>query len=118
MDEMAQAALKVVEDGKVNISPESAKKSYQRWLSNINDWCISRQLWWGHQIPAYRVIFEGESDVETNESSWVVGRTPEEAQSNANAKFGGDRKFRLERDPDCLDTWFSSGLWPMSILGM
>ncbi|KAK3363671.1 mitochondrial valyl-tRNA synthetase [Lasiosphaeria hispida] len=116
MAEMADAALKVVEDGTVKISPESARKSYTRWLSNINDWCISRQLWWGHQIPAYRVIFEGEGDAEVKDSPWIVGRTEDEAQAKAEAKFA-PRKFRLERDPDCLDTWFSSGLWPMSILG-
>jgi valyl-tRNA synthetase len=72
---------------------------------------------WGHRIPAYRVIFEGEEDLrETDKSPWVVGRTPEEAQTKAEAKYAG-KKFRLEQDPDCLDTWFSSGLWPMSILG-
>ncbi|KAK0725592.1 tRNA synthetases class I-domain-containing protein [Lasiosphaeris hirsuta] len=116
MAEMADAALEVVEDGTVKISPESARKSYIRWLSNINDWCISRQLWWGHQIPAYRVIFEGEDEAEVKDSPWIVGRNAEEAQAKAKAKFG-PKKFRLERDPDCLDTWFSSGLWPMSILG-
>ncbi|KAK4102743.1 hypothetical protein N658DRAFT_514888 [Parathielavia hyrcaniae] len=117
MKEMAEAALNAVEEGKIKISPESARKSYDRWLSNVNDWCISRQLWWGHRIPAYHVIFEGEEDIrETDNSPWVVGRTPEEAQAKAEAKYAG-KKFRLEQDPDCLDTWFSSGLWPMSILG-
>ncbi|KAH6628675.1 tRNA synthetases class I-domain-containing protein [Chaetomium tenue] len=117
MNEMADAALKVVEEGKVKISPESARKSYDRWLANVNDWCISRQLWWGHRIPAYRVILEEEEgERETDKSPWVVGRTPEEAQAKAAAKYAG-KKYRLEQDPDCLDTWFSSGLWPMSILG-
>ncbi|KAK3943951.1 mitochondrial valyl-tRNA synthetase [Diplogelasinospora grovesii] len=116
MQEMADAALKVVEDGKVKIAPESARKSYQRWLSNINDWCISRQLWWGHRIPAYRVVFDGEETPENEQSPWIVGRTPDEAQAKAEAKFPS-RKFRLEQDHDCLDTWFSSGLWPMSTLG-
>lgn len=116
MKEMGEAALQVVEEGKVKISPESARKSYQRWLSNINDWCISRQLWWGHRIPAYRVIFDGEADEEKDNTPWVVGRTPEEALAKANEKYAG-RNFRLEQDPDCLDTWFSSGLWPMSTLG-
>jgi valyl-tRNA synthetase len=74
-------------------------------------------LRWGHRIPAYRVILEGEEDErETDNSPWVVGRTPEEAQAKAAAKYVG-KKYRLEQDPDCLDTWFSSGLWPMSILG-
>lgn len=72
---------------------------------------------WGHRIPAYRVILEEEEgERETDKSPWVVGRTPEEAQAKAAAKYAG-KKYRLEQDPDCLDTWFSSGLWPMSILG-
>ncbi|KAM7205653.1 tRNA synthetases class I (I, L, M and V) domain containing protein [Rhypophila sp. PSN 637] len=116
MKEMGEAALQVVEEGKIKISPESARKSYQRWLSNINDWCISRQLWWGHRIPAYRVVFDGEADDEKDDTQWIVGRTPEEAQAKANEKYAG-RNFRLEQDHDCLDTWFSSGLWPMSTLG-
>ena len=74
------------------------------------------RLRWGHRIPAYRVVLEGEDDVESEKSSWVVGRTLEEAQAKAAEKFG-DKKFRLEQDPDCLDTWFSSGLWPMATLG-
>ncbi|KAJ4298469.1 Valine--tRNA ligase, mitochondrial [Collariella sp. IMI 366227] len=117
MKEMSEAALKVVQEGKIKIAPESARKSYDRWLSNINDWCISRQLWWGHRIPAYRVIFDHEEGLpDTEKSLWVVGRTPEEAKAKADAKYAG-KKFRLEQDPDCLDTWFSSGLWPMSTLG-
>lgn len=116
MKDMADAALKVVETGEVKIAPESANKSYRRWMSSINDWCISRQLWWGHQIPAYRVILEGQEGPEADDSAWVVGKSEEEAQQKAAAKFPG-KKFTLERDPDCLDTWFSSGLWPMSTLG-
>ncbi|KAG7105018.1 Valine--tRNA ligase like protein [Verticillium longisporum] len=116
MQDMADAALKVVESGEVKISPESANKSYRRWMASINDWCISRQLWWGHRIPAYRVVFEGEDASEGDDSVWVVGRTTEEAQEKAAAKYGS-KKFHLEQDPDCLDTWFSSGLWPMSTLG-
>ncbi|KAK3695526.1 mitochondrial valyl-tRNA synthetase [Podospora appendiculata] len=116
MEGMAADALRVVEEGEVKIAPESARKSYVRWMSQINDWCISRQLWWGHQIPAYRVIFEGEDDAETDNTPWIVGRTQEEAIAKAEEKYA-PRKFRLEQDPDCLDTWFSSGLWPMAILG-
>jgi len=77
---------------------------------------LTLSLRWGHRIPAYRVIFEGEDPRETDKSEWVVGRTAEEAQAKAQAKYAG-RKFHLEQDPDCLDTWFSSGLWPMAILG-
>ncbi|KAI0408139.1 tRNA synthetases class I-domain-containing protein [Xylaria palmicola] len=117
MDDMAANALRVVEEGQVRIAPGSAEKSYKRWLSNVNDWCISRQLWWGHRIPAYRVILENQdASDEDEESHWVVGRTPDEAQAKAASKFPG-KQFRLEQDPDCLDTWFSSGLWPMAILG-
>ncbi|KAI1169287.1 tRNA synthetases class I-domain-containing protein [Nemania serpens] len=117
MEGMAAEALKVVEEGKIKIAPESAEKSYNRWLSNINDWCISRQLWWGHRIPAYRVVLEDqETSEEDDETRWIVGRTPEQAQEKAASTYPG-KKFRLEQDPDCLDTWFSSGLWPMAILG-
>lgn len=117
MREMADAGLKAVDEGKITITPESARKSYRHWMSNIQDWCISRQLWWGHRIPAYRVVFEGDSEVETKDSAWIVGRTEEEARSKAAAKFGSSKPFRLEQDPDCLDTWFSSGLWPFATLG-
>ncbi|TGJ86446.1 hypothetical protein E0Z10_g2317 [Xylaria hypoxylon] len=117
MEDMAAEALKVVEDGSIKIAPESAKKSYQRWLWGINDWCISRQLWWGHRIPAYRVIFENQdASTEEDSSPWIVGRTLDEAQAKATSQFPG-KKFHLEQDPDCLDTWFSSGLWPMATLG-
>ncbi|KAL1864623.1 hypothetical protein VTK73DRAFT_5777 [Phialemonium thermophilum] len=116
MQDMADAALQAAEEGKVRISPESARKSFQRWMANVNDWCISRQLWWGHRIPAYRVLLDGESQSETEESVWIVGRNYDEAFSKAQAKFPG-KNFRLEQDPDCLDTWFSSGLWPLGTLG-
>lgn len=116
MKDMAADALKAVDDGRIKIVPESANKSYHRWMASVNDWCISRQLWWGHQIPAYRVVLADESEKEDDNSHWVVGKTEEEAREKAAAKFPG-RKFTLERDPDCLDTWFSSGLWPFSTLG-
>ncbi|ROT37910.1 valyl-tRNA synthetase [Sodiomyces alkalinus F11] len=109
MKGMADAALEVVDKGEIKISPESANKSYRRWMSSVNDW-------WGHRIPAYRVILEGEDVAESDGSAWIAARSPEEAQTKAEAKYSG-RKFRLEQDPDCLDTWFSSGLWPMSTLG-
>ncbi|KAJ3577544.1 hypothetical protein NPX13_g3025 [Xylaria arbuscula] len=117
MADMAAEGLKVVEEGKIKMAPETAEKSYKRWLSGITDWCISRQLWWGHRIPAYRVVIEGEdASAEEDDAHWIVGRTPEEAQAKAAAAFPG-KQFTLEQDPDCLDTWFSSGLWPMAILG-
>jgi valyl-tRNA synthetase len=114
MREMADAALQVVRKGDVKIAPASAAKSYERWMTSIQDWCLSRQLWWGHQIPAYKVLFEDGSA--GDEELWVVERSPVEAAAQAEKQYPG-RKFRLERDPDCLDTWFSAGLWPMAILG-
>ncbi|KAI1430972.1 tRNA synthetases class I-domain-containing protein [Xylaria sp. CBS 124048] len=117
MGDMAGEALKVVEDGRIKMTPENAAMSYKKWLSKISDWCVSRQLWWGHRIPAYRVVMEGQDpSIEDDESHWVVGRTPDEAEAKATSAFPG-KKFHLEQDPDCLDTWFSSGLWPMAILG-
>ncbi|KAI5294322.1 valine--tRNA ligase [Ascosphaera acerosa] len=117
MAELAKPALEAVERGDIVIRPESAEKSYHRWMNNINDWCLSRQLWWGHQAPAYFVCFDGEPrGDEADDSLWVTGRTEEEARAKAEAKFPG-KKFSLERDPDVLDTWFSSGLWPFSTLG-
>ncbi|KAK0703065.1 tRNA synthetases class I-domain-containing protein [Lasiosphaeria miniovina] len=116
MQGMADEALRVVEEGQIKIAPESALKSYQRWLSNINDWCISRQLWWGHRIPAYRVIFEDGNNPQNDDGPWVIARSTVEAVNKAEARFG-PRKFHLEQDPDCLDTWFSSGLWPMGVMG-
>ncbi|KAF9894301.1 valine--tRNA ligase [Aspergillus nanangensis] len=116
MKELAEPAIKAVEDGEIVIRPESAEKSYYRWMNNINDWCLSRQLWWGHQAPAYLVKIDGQDTDDSDGNAWVTGRTEEEAQKKAEAKFPG-KKFSLERDPDVLDTWFSSGLWPFSTLG-
>ncbi|QDS78169.1 Valine--tRNA ligase, mitochondrial [Venturia effusa] len=113
MKDMADAALDVVKKGDLKIAPASAAKNYNHWMSDVHDWCLSRQLWWGHQIPAYQVLFEDATAHDKEE--WIVARTPEEAQSNAADKYPG-RKLRLERDPDCLDTWFSAGLWPMATL--
>ena len=94
MDELAEPAIAAVEDGRVRIRPESQSRRYLEWLRNIRPWCISRQLWWGHQIPVwYR------DDEET-----YVGLEPPEGAG-------------WERDPDVLDTWFSSALWPFATLG-
>lgn len=116
MKDLAEPAIKVVEDGSIKIRPGSAHRNYLHWLKNINDWCLSRQLWWGHQIPAYYVKIEGKSGSTGDDSLWVTGRTEEEALKKAQDKFPGE-KITLERDPDVLDTWFSSGLWPFSTLG-
>lgn len=116
MDSLAEPAIKAVENGEIIIRPESAEKSYFRWLRNIGDWCLSRQLWWGHQAPAYFVEIEGQKGDDADGNLWVTGRTEEEARRKAEAKFPG-QKFTLRRDPDVLDTWFSSGLWPFATLG-
>ena len=116
MQEMADEAIKVVKDGQIKIRPETAEKSYFRWLEGINDWCLSRQLWWGHQAPAYFVEIEGEPADDSEGERWVTGRTEAEAEEKAKNKFSG-KKFTLRRDPDVLDTWFSSGQWPYSTLG-
>ncbi|KAJ2897059.1 hypothetical protein MKZ38_005009 [Zalerion maritima] len=116
MKEMASEALKVVQDGQIRIQPESARKSYYRWMGDVNDWCISRQLWWGHQCPVYFASIEGEESDQSDNSRWFSGKTQEEAEEKAK-KALGDKKFSLTRDEDVLDTWFSSGLWPFSTLG-
>lgn len=94
--------------------PERWAKVYRDWLVNLRDWCISRQLWWGHQIPAWYAISETDGEL-TEDTPFIVARTAEEAQAKAIAQFG--ESVQLEQDPDVLDTWFSSGLWPFSTLG-
>ncbi|CAG8894914.1 unnamed protein product [Penicillium nalgiovense] len=116
MESLVQPAIDAVEKGDIVIRPESAEKSYFRWMRNLNDWCLSRQLWWGHQAPAYFVKIEGEEGDDSDGNLWVTGRTEEDARKKAEEKFPG-KKFSLVRDPDVLDTWFSSGLWPFSTLG-
>ncbi|KAF2099436.1 valyl-tRNA synthetase-like protein [Rhizodiscina lignyota] len=116
MGELNEEAMRVVKEGQIKIRPESAEKNYFRWLESDVPWCLSRQLWWGHQCPAYLVQIGGEKTNPDLNESWVTGRTEEEAQQKAEKKFPG-KKFTLKRDPDVLDTWFSSGLWPFSTLG-
>ncbi len=94
--------------------PERWTKVYRDWLVSLRDWCISRQLWWGHQIPAWYAISETDGTI-TDETPYFVAPTEAEARAAAVAEFG--ESVRLERDPDALDTWFSSGLWPFSTLG-
>ncbi|KOG99587.1 valine--tRNA ligase [Saccharomyces eubayanus] len=114
--EMAKEAIKVVKDGQITITPKSSEAEYFHWLGNIQDWCISRQLWWGHRCPVYFINIEGEEHEGIDGNYWVAGKTLEEAEKKATAKFP-NAKFTLEQDEDVLDTWFSSGLWPFSTLG-
>ncbi|KAF9617189.1 hypothetical protein IFM89_035071 [Coptis chinensis] len=118
---MAKDALDVVFDDdkrKIEIIPKKYSAEWKRWMENIRDWCISRQLWWGHRIPAWYVTLEDDQLKEFGvyNDHWVAGRNEEEAQLQANKIFAG-KKFHLAQDPDVLDTWFSSGLFPLSVLG-
>ncbi|QLL34304.1 hypothetical protein HG536_0G01630 [Torulaspora globosa] len=114
--DMAKEAIKAVRNGDITITPKSSEAEYFHWLENIQDWCISRQLWWGHRCPVYFVNIEGQENDKNDETYWVAGRDLEEAEKKAVAKFP-NQKFTLEQDEDVLDTWFSSGLWPFSTLG-
>uniref|UniRef100_A0A7S3PLC7 valine--tRNA ligase n=1 Tax=Aplanochytrium stocchinoi TaxID=215587 RepID=A0A7S3PLC7_9STRA len=112
---MAARAIESVDKGDLKIVPEFHKATWRRWLTDPHQWCISRQLWWGHRIPAYLVKVQG---IETAEEVWVVGHTEEEALENAVKKVNVDKnKITLVQDEDVLDTWFSSGLFPMSVFG-
>ncbi len=94
--------------------PQRWTKVYRDWLVKIKDWCISRQLWWGHQIPAWYVTSETAGEI-TDHTPFVVAKSEVEAREKAVSQFG--ENVKIERDPDVLDTWFSSGLWPFSTLG-
>ena len=105
MQSLAEPALASVEDGVIKFVPEKFKTTYRRWLTDIRDWCISRQLWWGHRVPAYYLP----------DGSFVVAETADEALSLAREKDPALTAADLRQDDDCLDTWFSSWLWPISL---
>lgn len=100
----------------LEIVPSTHKQTWFYWLENIKDWCISRQLWWGHRIPAYRIILQNQTESNTDAEVWVAARTLDEARSKAEIKLGHS-EFDLIQDEDVLDTWFSSGLFPFSVMG-
>ncbi|KAI0075022.1 hypothetical protein K474DRAFT_1664724 [Panus rudis PR-1116 ss-1] len=113
---LAEEAIRRTKAGELEINPKQSEHEWYRWLEGIQDWCVSRQLWWGHRCPAYLVRIEGQVQDPTDGKHWVVGRTLEEATERA-IKLAGGAKFILEQDEDVLDTWFSSGLWPWGIMG-
>uniref|UniRef100_A0A8D1S6W0 Valine--tRNA ligase, mitochondrial n=1 Tax=Sus scrofa TaxID=9823 RepID=A0A8D1S6W0_PIG len=114
--QMGEQAAKAVVSGALELSPSFHQKNWQHWFSHIGDWCVSRQLWWGHRIPAYLVVEERAKG--NTEDCWVVGRTEAEAREVAAELTGRPgAELTLERDPDVLDTWFSSALFPFSALG-
>tara|TARA_B110000211_G_scaffold83324_1_gene97440 strand:- start:16651 stop:19260 length:2610 start_codon:yes stop_codon:yes gene_type:complete len=109
MDDIVKPALQSVKDGEINFYPSNFVNTYNHWLNNVKDWCVSRQLWWGHRIPAW---FYGQGD-----DDFVVCVTAEEALEKAKSKSGNEALTAedLKQDEDVMDTWFSSWLWPMSV---
>ncbi|MEG1663681.1 MAG: valine--tRNA ligase [Mucinivorans sp.] len=107
MEQLAQPALKAVMEDTIKLYPDKFKNTYRYWMENVKDWCVSRQLWWGQQIPAYYLPQGG----------YVVAETPEQALELARTKSGNSalQMRDLRQDPDVLDTWFSSWLWPISV---
>ncbi|KAH8325147.1 hypothetical protein KR074_003395 [Drosophila pseudoananassae] len=126
--DMAASATEAVRSGALKIVPEHHTKTWYHWMDGIRDWCVSRQLWWGHRIPAYHVSFSDPS-IQTgsvsrlhwradDEQYWIVARSEEEALAKASERFGVEAsKINLKQDEDVLDTWFSSGIFPFSVFG-
>ncbi|PWV07207.1 putative valyl-tRNA synthetase [Trypanosoma cruzi] len=116
--EMARKSVEAVRNKELRLYPSSHEAVWFHWLENIKPWCVSRQLWWGHRIPAYKCSGVVPSN---HEDPWVVARNIAEARSKARAKFNLTdaevEQLVLDQDPDVLDTWFSSAMWPYSTLG-
>ncbi len=119
MKHFADIALPPVMNGEMKFYPEKYKNTYKNWLENIQDWCISRQLWWGHRIPAYYYssVNSDNSEYSDNSDNFVVAETAEKALELARKKSGNNnlQLSDLRQDEDALDTWFSSWLWPISL---
>jgi len=121
-DSMAKRSTDAVRNGDLTILPQDQEKVWFQWLDNIRDWCVSRQLWWGHQIPAWFATKKSETGVSKNDMEhndrWIVARNVEDAMQKAIEMLGcSEDEIVLERDEDVLDTWFSSGLFPFSVFG-
>ncbi|KAJ1373978.1 hypothetical protein KIN20_036554 [Parelaphostrongylus tenuis] len=120
-DEMARKAIEAVESGELKLIPDYHVVTWNRWLQSSRDWCISRQLWWGHRVPAYFItVNDGKTPVgdPCDDKYWVSAHSEEAALQKAAKKFNVDSKFiKLKWDEDVLDTWFSSGMWPFAIMG-
>ncbi|CAE7217572.1 valS1, partial [Symbiodinium sp. CCMP2456] len=108
--DLADRSVKALREGELKILPEFHHQTWYHWLENIQEWCISRQLWWGHRIPAYKVVKPAQA-----EEKWFTGRSAQEAAAKAEKALG--TKVEVEQDEDVLDTWFSSGLFPFSVFG-
>lgn len=114
-DTMASNAIKAVKEGDLKIIPDMHEKTWYHWMENIRDWCISRQLWWGHRIPAYLVTLPAS---EPGKEIWVAAHNEGSALEKAAKKYNVDPELiTVKQDEDVLDTWFSSGLFPFSIFG-
>lgn len=105
MDTITKPAHRHVMDDTIRLIPPKFKNTYNHWMSNVRDWCISRQLWWGHRIPAWY----------DKNGNYVVAKTEDEARSKYSLKYPGSENEKLIQDPDVMDTWFSSWLWPIAV---
>jgi valyl-tRNA synthetase len=120
--DMARRSVEAVREGRLKIRPDFHMKTWYQWLENIRPWCVSRQLWWGHRIPAYFATKTGEGEMDKNAAGnkerWVVARSEADARAKAAVLLGCPQdQVCLAQDEDVLDTWFSSGLFPFSVMG-